>query len=559
MKWILRSVYIFGILLSLTSCVSSSKKIESAHFSNAQYVFEHREALLNQYLNLLQKYDAEFALPQPGTLENIKKEMKLSRNLEDMGVVFKKVDAAFENLKSPLELNPDLEGKHHNQRSLFGIFISPEITHLQQTSFKYHIALVHKKLWQTEQMPQVGDELISVNGLAVDRLVEMNRQVCKLKTDVQCALELSENLRSELLNWRWGQKLKISVLRKNQKLDFEVPIVVKELKDYEREDRPIELQSEVYPCGIDLKNHYYGFGFVYIGRNACILESHEKPGVVILRISSFNYSANNQLIQNVKAEVEQLQSKYWNDHVHQIKQLVIDVMDNEGGEAPIPYYALLFSRIFQEHYIRYKKIPEWSQPEFVEDYFSEEHDGGKSIWFRSIQQDESFAKVANFSLLKPIPKYCVHPKLDCREGFFEPLIYDKKKTFQAPIKIMLNQLCQGTCTGFVYNIKRYLKDRVRVYGLPDSGDNTYARAHLKLYLDENSKTGFSYKLVSSHADTMSIENNLILTQVLPITQTTDYRGQSLSNKPQDVEHFVPLSYKNYPNGYYMSVFKSLFE
>ena len=46
------------------------------------------------------------------------------------------------------------------------------------------------------------------------------------------------------------------------------------------------------------------------------------------------------------------------------------------------------------------------------------------------------------------------------------------------IIMITGQWCISSCTGFAWTIKHFLRDKVKVIGMPESGDSTYSRAYL---------------------------------------------------------------------------------
>lgn len=63
-------------------------------------------------------------------------------------------------------------------------------------------------------------------------------------------------------------------------------------------------------------------------------------------------------------------------------KLILDVIDNHGGQSPIPYYGLFYSDPYQEQYVQFKKIQEFEQEEILNSLFW--GDKGKEIWFEKI-------------------------------------------------------------------------------------------------------------------------------------------------------------------------------
>lgn len=45
------------------------------------------------------------------------------------------------------------------------------------------------------------------------------------------------------------------------------------------------------------------------------------------------------------------------------------MIDNHGGQSPVPYYGLFYSQSYQEQYVQFKKIAEFERQDILESLF----------------------------------------------------------------------------------------------------------------------------------------------------------------------------------------------
>jgi len=213
-----------------------------------------------------------------------------------------------------------------------------------------------------------------------------------------------------------------------------------------------------------------------------------------------------------------------------VKKLIIDVIDNWGGQAPIPYYGLFYSKPYQEQFVQFKKIKEFERPDILESLFW--GDKGKEIWLSNIKADSTFTSTEHGNFLPPIPQFCASSKRDCREGMFEP----KKSGFKGEIKILVDHWCISSCVGFVSNMKDLFKDRVKFFGFPDSGDSAYSR--LSILVSPKGNSAEAKVAAMKKAKTPDQPEDWVR-QIVSVTRSTNKAGQILSGKPQTIDHWTP--------------------
>jgi hypothetical protein len=96
---------------------------------------------------------------------------------------------------------------------------------------------------------------------------------------------------------------------------------------------------------------------------------------------------------------------------------------------------------------------------------------------------------------------------------------------------------------------------VSFYGLPDSGDPAAAQMAVNLYLTPNGSKPFEVKSKIWNSAAPPIAQDLLMTQTIAFTQTTDASGNLLSGVSRKIKKMPPLNYKNFPIHYPGEVLK----
>ncbi|MFN7824135.1 MAG: hypothetical protein ACK5P6_02105, partial [Pseudobdellovibrionaceae bacterium] len=302
-------------------------------------------------------------------------------------------------------------------------------------------------------------------------------------------------------------------------------------------------ENKELPCGVS-PIRYKNFSLAYEGENLCAFESKEDRRVVALRIKSFVYQDVPFAV--LDGEVQIFWNNHWKRKATSVKTLILDVIDNYGGQSPVPYYGIFYSKPYQEQYVQFKKIDEFEQKDILASLFW--GDKGKEIWFANIKKDGSFDKAAAGSFLGHIPQFCADSKKDCREGVFEP----RKNKFTGQVKVLMNHWCISSCVGFVSNIKDLLKDRVQTFGIPDSGDSAYSRLAVLVSPLPNGK--IEAKVAPMKKARNPDQPEPWVRQVAAVTRSSDKDGKVISGKPQRIDVWVPRKWNQTDDEWAASVF-----
>ena len=493
-----------------------------------------RSMVLNLSQEIL-RLDGDGLLPRANrpeswevTIQRLANEASEAKTLYDLGRVFKRVDATYPNLHASVYMIPQLEElKSEQSLSLPFVFYPVNIDkNFKISNFKIMV----KKGMKTDL--QNGDEIISINSRSLQEWTDENFIFCKFPYREQCEIEFYDNFIKELLGWNHGQSLELRIKRGKEVLNISVELGI----------RPINLNKNVsmsLPCDV-YPSRYKSFKLVFQGENLCAFESFDNSNIVTLRIKSFSYKDSAKV--SLSREVELFWKKYWQKKSPKVKTLILDVLDNSGGDSPIPYYGLFYARPYQEQFVQFKKIEEFERPDILESHFW--NSNSKKIWFKRIKKQGEFLKVKKGDFLSQVPQFCADDKKDCSKESFLPKI----NGFKGEVKILMDQWCISSCVGFVYNIKNLLKERVKTYGMPDSGDSTYSR--LTISISPNTKA-----IISSwkKAQAPGLPEPWIR-QIVSATRTTDKDGKILSGIPQVVDVWVPRSWNQSSEEWESSVF-----
>jgi hypothetical protein len=467
------------------------------------------------------------------TIARLSDESSKAENLYDLGRVFKRIDATYPNLHAKIYLVPELDEKKQEGAVVLPFKFYPEIVEREKAVSKY-VVVVPKP---GDKSLKNGDELVSINSTPIQKWAQENFIFCKFPQREQCEIEFFDNFKNELLGWNRHQALDLQVSRAGKILTVSVKPEIK-LSQSSQDD-----ENEDLPCGVS-KERYKGFVLTYEGQNLCAFESKADRQTVAIRIKSFQYQ--NVPFAVLDGEVQIFWNNYWSKKSSSVKKLILDVIDNWGGQSPVPYYALFYSQPYQEQYVRFKKIAEFEQKDILESLFW--GDKGKEIWFENIKRDGSFEKAKPGDFLDQIPQFCSSSKKDCREGLYQP----RKNHFSGQVKILMNHWCISSCVGFVSNIKDLLKDKVKTFGIPDSGDSAYSR--LSIFVSPLENGAVEAKIAPMKKARNPDKPEAWVRQVVSATRSTDKDGNLLSGKPQKIDYWVPKKWNQTDDEWAASVF-----
>lgn len=482
-----------------------------------------REQLFNQVVSEINRLDGEGLIPRFNRPENWKTtteklafDAKNASSLHAWGRTFRRLDATYPNLHAKIFLRKELDQSANEGSIRFNFLIAPELSSPNLEIRKYFI----RKYIDDDSSVKSGDEIIAINDKPIQEIEAENFIFCKFPLKSQCALELSDNLRKELLHWNRNFPLEFTVRRHAESVKYKVDTTTSPQKPTGSDDST--------SCE-DRVKIYKGFDLAFKGFNLCAYTSKNKKNTLVLRIRSFVYR-DDPAIRDLPSEVELFWSNYWRFNSKNFTTVIFDVIGNYGGETPVPYYGLFTKKPFQEQYVQFKKFKEFERQDILDSLFW--GDKAKEIWFKNIKNDQTFTKTLEGEFLPTIPQFCADPLKDCREGLFKPKPHD----FKGNIKILVDQWCISSCVGFVENMAKLFKGKVKIYGHPDSGDSAYSRATIAASFDTKNPL---IQILPHNKGRKPDQPEPWVRQVVSVTRSTDDKGNILSGKPQHVDYWIP--------------------
>ncbi|MEZ4741053.1 MAG: hypothetical protein R3B45_01155 [Bdellovibrionota bacterium] len=321
---------------------------------------EVQEVILNELINKIEKFDGEALFVRKNrddswreTVSKIIDEGTKTEEPPEFIRALERIDQTYPNLHSYFEShNTDIKNSLPKKRIPAIKFVEVRPS---EDKVEFVISAINQKANHKLQ-PQIGDRLLAINGRPMEAWLNEQFSFCKWPLKSQCGLTLFNNLAREYLSWRQEETLTYSVEHEGSTIDIDVQLV-----DYS----PAHKDYSKYRCA-NFTKRYDGFQLAYQGNRACIYESPDYPDTAILRIISFQYNhgknenpplCSNEAskpIENIYDEVDCLRKNYWNKS-EKINHLIIDILENGGGQAPIPYYKILFAEPFQEQWVRFRK------------------------------------------------------------------------------------------------------------------------------------------------------------------------------------------------------------
>lgn len=489
------------------------------------------------------------------TIAALRAQAKKAETRIDFGQVFRKLDATYPNLHAQVNLDEKYDIAAGRLRPKIAFKFGAEIIEPKQIKFNYKISSIDAELTKDIRevlRPAIGDNLLAINKKAIATWSDENFIFCKFPLRQQCEANIFDHFRKGFLSWDWRSPLTYTLERNGRTWEVKVPVEIPNSKVKGLQTHGSTPESE---CPVE-PERYGEFKAVYKGLNICVFESEKSPNISVLRISSFRYRElpKEAKIRSLQNEVDKFYEGYWKDKAPSTRKLIIDLLDNGGGDTPVPWYQLFYDKPFQEQFVQFKKLAELDDDEIRKDLFYD--DNGKEIWFKNLKESGGYDKVKRGSFLPPVPQFCAFDNQSCEKGLFEP----RKNGFKGDVRLMVNEWCISTCTGFVWSMKDQLGKRVKLVGFPDSGDSAYARLYLDAYLDNASVDGFRMQVSPRPGGTrQNVPERAILRQQVTATRSTDALGRVLSATPTETDFWIPYRYRQFEDSWESLVFKTALE
>ncbi len=512
---------------------------------------ETRGRIFDAFVSEIDRLDGEGLLARKGrpegwaqTTANLRKQALQADTPAQFGEVFKWLDRTYPNLHAHLVLSEAFDSARANS-SRPAVRFAPEIVRPQQKVFRYKINSIETEAVKDiaeSVRPAIGDDLLEINDRPVGEWARENFIYCKFPLREQCEMNMFDQFRRGHLSWRPGSPLRYTLLRNGRQWKVAVPLAKPSGRSPDESDH----------CQA-IAGRYEGFAVAFRGLNVCVFESAKHPGVSVLRIHSFAYRGlpETDKIQSLEDEVNAFFAGYWQERAPRVTKLVIDLIDNGGGDTPTAWYEVFYPRPFQEMYVQFKKTPELDDPAIRREMFYE--DAAKEIWFAQLVKSGRYGKIPVGGFLPPVPQFCASEEKSCAEGLFKP----RPHGFRGQVRILTNEWCISSCTGFIWSMRDQLGARVKTVGLPDSGDSAYARLYLDLYLDSALPGGFRTAVSPRAGRTrQDLPAGAVLRQQVAVTRSTDSRGRVISARPNKIDVWIPFEYRHYDKSWESKAFEA---
>ena len=525
-----RSVRPFWRILFLAGLLSSScqtvQPINSqvAPVSPADAFYEHRLQVFDELTQMMETYDAgvmELRRTRPEswheTLKRLRLELERAQNLEQVAHVFGRLDLTYPSLHAQVSL-PETWSDTTKVARPYVTFASLQSWHRRQLKTRYFVTQTHESLKRSDNHPKIGDEIIAINRMPIADWQRENFLFCKFPLKEQCDVRLWNAFRFEQLAWKRDLPLSYTLQRKAKVWDVSVPY---DLVPADSKDPLLGARPKSNIC-VE-KNYYPGFQSIHTSDTACTFTNPRFLRTTLLRIDSFDCDEPGCLLK----EVDKFWHAYWRDHARMTDHLIIDLIDNLGGRAVPPWLAVFFEKPFQSVRVKIRLLPEMTTPEKFAAFLWGEKE--KENWFRNL--GDGIDRTQKY--LPTVQCFC--PNGDCSDSSSFPV---RPHDFRGRVTLLTNQRTISSAANFVRSFKNALGNRVRIIGLPDSGDTTYARATLAVW----ARPSADLKFITTREPYRPFEQEKpILEQVISIAETLDQRGNVISGKPMVPDVLIPFN------------------
>ena len=450
------------------------------------------------------------------TTNDLAKEIKSNTSFNDFIISFQKLSATYPNLHSrpifPNEVNRQIDLPWFKRQSLW-LFAETD-----QKKTTYRIEHIEDK--DLTHLVDKGDEVIAINGIEIATWLEENFLFCKFPLRIQCDRQLEQNLLSLKLSWKGNTDLIYTIKHKNQLVDAKIKFTTNTVNANPLKSR----------CDWESEKRYKDFRLVHQGYFACLFEKKDDPSVALMRISSFLYNRNQfpeNPFKDIYEEVQALE-KVWIPNSGNYKNLIIDVLDNHGGNLPIPYYEIIFHGDFQEQYVQFKRTPEFEDKKLRDAIFW--NDSSHELQFQEYLLNGIWNSLSYGEFTPPVPMFCADPEKPCGETTFKA----KPHQFTGAVSVMLNEWCVSSCDGFVWAMKNNLN--AKLYGFYQASDSAYSRLRLDAISDDSLPEEFRIVINSERAP---FDPSFIVGQTIAVSRSTDAEGNLFNGLPLELEEMVP--------------------
>ncbi len=510
-----------GNVLSKQSFVSPSPKMQK------EMVLAIRDEMI--------RLDGEGLIPRENRPESFRKtsnkianEALKSKTDFDFYRIFSRLNATYPNLHANVNFAPNFNSEISDlgRRNMEEANINLRVEVLAPTKTRTVVQIISgddelAKKWD-------GSELIAINGIPLKKWQDDNFLFCKWALRSVCDRNIEEGILKGILFWKSGSLI-YTVKNKKEKADLTVKFQKPDTKTNVSSNNPFTRRQ----CDWKWQKRYPGFELIHKGYFACLFQKSDDASVQLLRVSSFQYKRGNKvdpksLIKNIKQETDALKA-VWIPRSALVKHLIVDLIDNGGGNEPMDYYRMLFHKPFLEQYVEFKKTPEIEDISLRTSMFWE--DVSHELWFQQQKKIGAWDKLKIGSFSKPSPMFCADDTHPCGEIEFQPFDHQ----FNGKISVMVNDGCVSSCDGVTWMLAKRLG--AKLYGFYQAADSAYSRLRIDAIRDPSLPRGFKLKISPQRADPPA---DLLVSQDVAVTLSVDENGKVLSGRPLPLKSFVPI-------------------
>ena len=384
-------------------------------------------ALFDKLVDEIKRVDGDGLIPRKNRpddwntiIDRLRSDLGNAKSKYEIGQVFKRLDLSYPNIHSHLTLS-----KEYDYHQVFGRVQFPFKIRYEEVSNavlkkKLKIIITDEEAFSNikkEDRPQNGEEIIAINARDINAWHREAFNYCKYPLEKQCAVGFWDSFRKEFFSWDRSKALFLTFKRNEREWTIKAPLKIPTTRIVQSNGGG--QKNEIYQCK-KTRPSYPGFKLVYGGFNVCVYEAKNIPNTVVLKIRSFRYRGlpASAKIQHIGEETRLFWKNYWMRKAPKTEHLIIDVVENMGGDSPMKWYALFFPKDFQEQYVQFKKIKELDEISFREALFYSEE--SKENTFAKWKNDGIYNSIPLGKFLPNMQQFCGDSKHECVKAKFHP-------------------------------------------------------------------------------------------------------------------------------------------
>jgi hypothetical protein len=478
-----------------------------------------KDKLFDQTVQEVERLDAEILSVRENrpeswkqTVAKIKQRFLQAQSDEEAYHALQSLDATYPGLHTTIHVPSD----HDAAVNLFQNFQLPFTFYPKKNGAALSF-LVGQVLDSVKNLIQPGDELGELENVSMPELNHDAFLFCDYAQAYPCSQEFYQNFHRGFLrlNLKDRATIRVTIKRNHVEKTIAVPIVTpKEVSKFSTDSTMSASscfkESRRYPKAIPL----------YLGTGLCLYQT-QQPAVGVLRLASFGTRMDKAEKWVSFAEDFEKFLLEWKKYYPKWRALILDMANNGGGDVPVRLTKLLVHQPFQDQWVRFKNIAEFKDPLFFTEPYNSKTLAGL------LEANKNFTG----TFFPPIPQFPIPDKE--ATALYDP----DPNVFSGQIVGMVDRGCISSCTGFLWTLHRYAKDKLTTVGRPDSGDSTYERINIIAFKDPLQTDGFKIHILPTNLKIQPGWQSLF-NWTVSVSLTTDRDGLIYSMKPDPVDHWV---------------------